>query len=265
MGADSFFRMGATHHVCQDYAASGESNGLAYAAISDGCSSSPDTDFGARFMVQAFKNGVGWDPSAYAIACAAARMADAARLSARCLDATLLMAIMGDLHAELWRAGDGIVAWRRRDGTWFYNHVSFGSNAPRYLSYQLSPDLERAHRDLSPMVTVTSGLRVAGSATWQVETGSYPIGACSPFECWYIDRRDCDLALVCSDGLESFVDSNSAPVPLHGVLDELLAFKGLQGQFVARRCARFLKTCASRGWSHGDDLAVAGIYLGDVP
>lgn len=265
MGADSFFRMGSTHHVCQDYAAAGEANGLAYAALSDGCSSSPDTDFGARFMVQSFRKDVGWDPNAYTLACRAARMAENTGLSIRCLDATLLMVMMGDLHAEIWRSGDGVVAWRRRDGTCYFNQIAFGQNAPRYLSYQLSAEHERQHRELSPMVTVRVGVRPVGAAKWDVSSQAYPIGALSPLECWYLDRHEHDLALVFSDGVESFLDATSAPVSLEAVLDELLAFKGLQGQFVARRCGRFLKACADRGWTHSDDLSVAGIYLGESP
>ncbi len=265
MGADSFFRMGSTHHVCQDYAASGESNGLVYAALSDGCSSSPDTDFGARFMVQAFRNEIEWDPSAFSLALNASKMAEAAGLSVRCLDATLLMVMMGEQHAEIWRAGDGVVAWRRRDGTCFFNQIEFGQNAPRYLSYQLSAEHERQHRELSPMVTVRVGMREPGGA-WEVSSDSCPIGALSVFESWYIEKEYCDLALVFSDGVESFLDVASAPVPLVSVLDELLAIKGFQGQFLSRRCGRFLsKTCVERGWTHADDLSVAGIYLGDAP
>jgi hypothetical protein len=264
MGADFFFRMGSTHTVCQDYAASGESNGLLYAALSDGCSSSPDTDFGARFMVQAFRNFVDWDRSAHSIASAAARMAVAAELPERCLDATLLTVTMGVLHAEIWRAGDGLIAWRKRDGTWFFNQISFGSNAPRYLSYQLSLELERQHREMSPTVTVTTGLLVTGGK-WELSTTTSPIAGVPPIECQYISRNDCDLAIVFSDGVESFLDATGTPVPVTDILDELLAFKGIQGQFVARRCGRFLKLCAERGWTHSDDLSVAGIYLGEAP
>jgi len=252
--------------VCQDYAASGHTNGLTYAALSDGCSSSPDTDFGARFMVQSFKKEVDWDPSALSIALGASSMAEAAGLSRRCLDATLLMVMMGDLHAEIWRAGDGVVAWRRRDGTCFFNQIEFGQNAPRYLSYQLSPEHERQHRELSPMVTVRVGVRQPGSKQWDVAKESFSIGAVSVFESWYIDKHEHDLALVFSDGVESFIDSASSPVPLESVLDEIFAFKCLQGQFLSRRCGKFLsKTCVERGWTHSDDFSAAGVYLGETP
>jgi hypothetical protein len=267
MGADCFFRMGATHHVCQDYAAAGIANGLTYAALSDGCSSSPDTDFGARFMVQAFKTSVGWDPSPTVIASRAARYAEALDMPASCLDATLLFGMMGEQHAELWRAGDGVVAWRRRNGTWFFHQVAFGNNAPRYMSYSLSPDLEAQHAALSKTVTVRVGARGPGSAdTWDVAEDTRPIMDLPSIECWYLQRNDTDLALMFSDGIESFQDAQGCPVPLEEVLNELTAIKGLHGQFLARRCGKFIsKTCAERGWTHADDFSAAGIYLGELP
>ena len=49
--ADSYFCIGSTHDVCQDYAIS--SPDRLRAIISDGCSSAPDTDFGSRLLVKA--------------------------------------------------------------------------------------------------------------------------------------------------------------------------------------------------------------------
>lgn len=70
---DAFFTIGKTHTVCQDYAHAGFIPGTdqAYAIVSDGCSGSPDTDFGSRFMVTAAiqvlaKYGDGFDLSAIA-------------------------------------------------------------------------------------------------------------------------------------------------------------------------------------------------------
>src|SRR6185369_1284542 len=149
MGADCFFRMGSRHHVCQDYARTGGYRGYTIAALSDGCSSSPDTDFGARFLVQAFMQV----PMATgdSVAMAASCMAAASGLPRSCLDATLLAVFesgIGVVHAI--RAGDGVFAYRDRDGTWFYDQVEFGNNAPAYLSYRLNRELMDRHLSLSP-------------------------------------------------------------------------------------------------------------------
>ena len=62
MNADSTFTIGSSHQVCQDYAVAGlrndrglasQRNRLAYAVVSDGCSSSIDSDFGSRLLSKA--------------------------------------------------------------------------------------------------------------------------------------------------------------------------------------------------------------------
>src|SRR5437868_4207156 len=52
MNSDCAFQIGAAHTVCQDYAVA-HSGVPAYAILADGCSSSPDTDIGARLLVKA--------------------------------------------------------------------------------------------------------------------------------------------------------------------------------------------------------------------
>ena len=56
---DAFFSIGKTHMVCQDYARSGTTRaGHPYAIVCDGCSSSPDTDLGSRFLAMSFASYV---------------------------------------------------------------------------------------------------------------------------------------------------------------------------------------------------------------
>jgi hypothetical protein len=50
MKADSYFEIGSTHQVCQDYALAYASDDFAYAIMSDGCTSSLNTDIGARLV-----------------------------------------------------------------------------------------------------------------------------------------------------------------------------------------------------------------------
>ena len=52
MNADAYFEIGAAHTVCEDYAIAGSYEDLTYAILCDGCSSSQDTDVGARILAQ---------------------------------------------------------------------------------------------------------------------------------------------------------------------------------------------------------------------
>src|SRR6185295_18680312 len=55
MNTDAAINIGSTHSVCQDYAIA--RNG--YVVLADGCSSSPDTDIGARLLVKALDQRLG--------------------------------------------------------------------------------------------------------------------------------------------------------------------------------------------------------------
>ena len=52
MISDSYFEIGNTHMVCQDYALNGSSpdNRLHYSIVSDGCSSSKHSEIGAQIL-----------------------------------------------------------------------------------------------------------------------------------------------------------------------------------------------------------------------
>ena len=51
MNANCAINIGSTHALCQDYALA--RNDGPYVILSDGCSSSPDTDVGSRLLVKA--------------------------------------------------------------------------------------------------------------------------------------------------------------------------------------------------------------------
>ena len=60
MKADAYFEIGATHLVCQDYALAFANNEYAYAIVSDGCTSSPNTDIGARLISVIAKDAINY-------------------------------------------------------------------------------------------------------------------------------------------------------------------------------------------------------------
>lgn len=282
MSADFFFKMGATHSVCQDYAVAGETaDGVRYAVVSDGCSGgavpgvpgSPFTDFGARFLVKAAERraigiaGGFWPAkSILADAQAAARVLS---LPASALDATLIAAaVQGDGQVQVFQCGDGVVIYRERSGRIRYCSPEFAGNQPFYLSYQRDQALLQRYCELTQEATVTCGMRIqlpGAEPCWTRSASSVSVEQLKTD--WSVfDPADVDLILLCSDGILSFQRTGGESVPVEEVIDQLLAIKSYQGQFVGRRCHNFFgKFCQENDWTHADDVAIAGIYLGETP
>lgn len=266
MSADAFFRMGASHQVCQDYAVSGTLAGVPYAALADGCSSSPDTDWGARFLVRSAQlrlesEGRLSQSDGDAIVSSALAMARQACLPNHALDATLLVATLDREWARVLHSGDGVVAARRRDGGIVYYETSFDQGAPYYLSYLAHKRDRDLYFETVKSMTITRRERCADK--WgDLQPEVTGMDEARLFRTFYFPKDVFDVVLLLSDGCQSFVRSGDV-VALEDVLEQLLAIKGLHGEFITRRCNAFLQRfCAERGWKHEDDLSVAGLYLG---
>lgn len=278
MGTDFFFRMGASHSICQDYCLAGKTNNMEYAVLSDGCSGlpipgqpgSPYTDFGARFLARSAVMALDehWSASPVVITWHASTMINAARLPPQALDATLLMAWVAGSNIRMLTSGDGVKVIRYRDGSITVNAYEYSNNMPFYLGYTANPSrLKQYLREVTQEhAKETTRIICRTDGAWMD-----PVISEAPIvDEWQSSRfsavasGDVDLVLLFSDGIESFQDDRGQLVTLTAVLDELMDFKNYTGQFVARRCARFLKDAAARGWKHSDDFSCAGIYLGDL-
>ena len=77
--------------------------------------------------------------------------------------------------------------------------------------------------------------------------------------------------MVLSDGVQTFqrvvrtgTSKTLEDVPIEEVVDQLLKIKGTKGEFVTRRCQKFMnKFCIKNEWQHSDDFSAAAIWMGD--
>jgi len=267
MEADAYFAMGKSHTVCQDYAGVKGTGVGVRVAVSDGCSSSPDTDFGSRFLVKATLSSPAFAlPTAPYIARIANEGALAMDLPTSCLDATLLVAevYMDELRVVMF--GDGVIDIEFKNGGRSTFSIEFEREAPAYPSYFLRPDdltlyLEKyGTRRVVVMSPSTNGGAIEGVVEKVTrETYGYSMG----FN-WNVIRR----VTMCSDGVRSFRRVVSPGVfenvPLQQVLAEITNIHSTAGQFMVRRMRRFLYDfCPKNGWFHEDDVAVATILNTD--
>lgn len=272
MGTDFFLKKGDAHLICQDYVMAGTHNSIEVAALADGCSGypnpailgSPNTDFGARFLIRAAIENIEVMACnaffAADIITRALEMSEKVGLHNECLDATLLTAVRVPHGVRVFQTGDGVVAARKRTGEVHYFTRSFDRNAPFYLSYLLQQSLVPYLNEVKE-VEKTEGLRDLSGA-WNTSAEVCRLVESDLVESYYFSQETYDVVLLLSDGVESFTTANRATVPVHDVLDQIFDFKGLIGEFLVRRCNRFFtKFCVENGWKHYDDFSVAGIAL----
>lgn len=266
MNADAYFTIGKTHEVCEDYTLAGKD----FAVLSDGCSGSPRTDFGARFLALATEHWLKYEDktageirdlpkNALRIAHS---MVKVASLPSECLDATLAYIFADELYANVFLAGDGVIAARRRSGGVEIYCVDYISGAPAYLNYTNNDVRKKLYFDQDQGFDTTIYLPDKDvQITHDTGLDSHQ---------FIFDLERYDLVAVMSDGAMSFqraivnnlgTSRHFENVPVKDVVEELMAVKSPAGKFIARRCKRFLKDCVKKGWHHNDDLSMAALYI----
>ena len=277
MNADSIFDIGATHAVCQDYvvARSGSSDVRPYVVLSDGCSSSPDTDIGARWLVKAMDHAlVGNEKRDVSelhaeSARLALRWAELMGVPAEAVDATLLTAhVYGD-ELIVACSGDGVIVLESKTGGLDVYEISSPSRYPFYPAYVHQPErlaeMIENRRCVKELKHLRRESREAPFELLHVTTSE------SLTEVFTLDVADYKYVAVASDGLTSFFHTQESPsgkrlepVCLIDVLRQLWSFKNSHGAFVERRLKKFRKDAAARSWAHADDLSLGVIHLGDA-
>jgi len=288
--SDGYTVQGASHHVCQDYASAGTppgEDGDAWAVVSDGCSSAPDTDWGARLLARAAGAHVGslvpecpGDPASWLAAAEryhdrvigeAAAHARALGLTPPALTATLLTARTLGNRLVVAAYGDGVVALRERNtGRWRVLALSFADGKAAYPSYRLDPDTLALFRGLEANERRVAALTLPGGEG-EGAAEAPPAALESDFLLWALPREAYDTVALLSDGATSFTkppDGGNggarSPVELYEVLPLLLDFRLMTCGFARRSLHSWQKASRKRGWEHYDDLSLAALYLPPV-
>lgn len=278
MNAHSAYVIGQAHTVCQDYAVAGVQGATAYAIVADGCSSSPDTDVGARLLVKSAERSLlrasrgcaalFHQAEHEAAARQALRYARALQLSPQSVDATLLTIKVCGARFFATCYGDGLIALQTRTGRFDVYSISFAESYPRYPAYAAQPERQRSfERRAANLKEVTHYSQVGGDGiAYQIERRASD----DLLETFSGAVQDYRLVAALTDGFNSFVrvmpeetSQRLEPVGLEQLIGNLLNFKTTNGEFVRRRLNKFLKDAQKNNWQHQDDLGLAVIDLGD--
>lgn len=257
MHSDCYFTTGSSHSICQDYALTRDE----YVIISDGCSSSPNTDFGSRLLVHSLDQVFRYHDDIDNATDRAIAMADAyARgigLPANCLDATLFYIKHEDDFLYVGFYGDGAIVTKENNGLIKITTIEYESGAPFYLSYQLD-----RHRKNGYLAEFGNTRKVKNYTITKKGELLGPHELFRDGNSWAWPTRDVDVMAVMSDGIYSFIrTSTQEKIPFTDVIKSLMSFKLMKGLFVERRTRRFLKNCRKNGINHYDDISVAAIHM----
>lgn len=265
--ADAAFTIGKTHKICQDYAAAQASA----VVLCDGCSSSPDTDIGARLLARQML-ARRWDFEAVVageeaqqrlsalVRAAVTRAASGASdlgLPPDCLDATLLCLVATSDAVHVAAYGDGAVVFGFDDGTRTVYRSRYAGGYPFYPVY-LADAARRARWGFvaGNAHTVTKTVLDADGAVRSQESYSGEVSLLR------VPLDGLRFAAVLSDGIESFqtrAGASGGSVDYLAAVHELTAFKNFGGAFVHRRMQAWGRECAKAGVFHNDDVSVAAL------
>lgn len=244
ISTDSLFRIGDSHKVCQDYALHGKD----YIIVSDGCSSSPDTDFGSRLIsvgAKAFLQSEFWrqQHTYNTFGYSAIKYAEDAMnrliLHSSCLDATLLCAFYFEGNVFIRAYGDGNIIIEYVCGKKDVININFESGAPYYLSYLLDEERKARYPLAFPGVLTVNG-----------ETKRY----CSAVE-YVIPAKAIKSVTLVTDGYDSFIKEKASPYVLD--VNEVIGFKNIKGEFLQRRVDKYLTQLKKQNIVHYDDFGIA--------
>ena len=283
MNTDAYYEMGSSHQVCEDYALSGIYQDMAYAIISDGCSSSINSDVGARLIGHIAKGvviylkdrnliGATDFPNVFKelIVRKAIEVKNSLGLSTDAFDATLLVNIaLGEkVFSIAW--GDGYIIYMTKESKLLVYDIGFSSGAPYYLSYEMNQAKKQNYMTEFGTGTITinsKSMLMDGTLEWQnsvtntiLAESLYKEGLASMMK----------FATVSSDGLGTYQDdpkiyreneSDRKSYEAVDIIPLVMAYKNITGEFAVRRMQRLRMDMDKAKIVHLDDVSCASIAL----
>lgn len=260
---DTFLKIGKTHQVCEDYIISGDLP-TKYVILSDGCSSSKNTEMGARIICHLAKQylhyrkldyrfpNLDYDEMGLWIIHNAELTARQLGLPVNCLDATLVVSYEHDGRFYIYMYGDGVVVTEHISGVISVMEIEYTKNAPYYLSYRIDPERMDLFHKMGQDLIIKSTFEDDYKNTYAYDYKTL----------FHFDVDTTPKILVCSDGIASFM-KGAEPEQTIEIAEEFLTYKSTKGEFLKRRLKRAIKIYEANSINHHDDLSV-GAFLNEV-
>lgn len=259
MNHDSFLEVGSQHKVCEDFISSGN-DPCPHVILSDGCSASKNSNYGAMILVQMAKRyldfrshelaGIDYDDMGNWVIYNAEAVVRSMGLNRTCLDATLIVSYLWNWFVYVYVYGDGFITTK----SWIYE-MSFSSDSPYYLSYRTDYLRRKMYKKGGYSKTVKH-ISLCGGPEYLREVDA-------DFSLHHKFAYSFEEIYIASDGINSFV-RNGEKLPVKDVVKGFLDMerenrdRNTKGVFIQRRCRKAMKRFRKDGWDHYDDISFGG-------
>jgi len=274
---DHLLKIGKTHKICEDYIISGY-DPVPYIILSDGCSSSKDTDIGARILCHVAKQYLDYHKDSiqsidevkmgkYIIFKADTLMIQLGLMNISSLDATLTIAYYHNGSIKIIMYGDGnIVNIYKNDIT--IKTIEYSKSTPYYLSYELDRKRKQTYHDNKIIKTVDKYYiynPYGEGCTQSLVTGIMDYE--KPYISSHTIEPDKDQTiLIFSDGISTFFNKEQQEfLPIKDLIQDFSSFKTLKGEFLQRRLLSkkgAITKLEQQGYEHLDDLSIGAFVIG---
>jgi hypothetical protein len=242
-----------SNHPCQDYVYAFHKDNEVIVKLSDGCSSSPDTDIGARIAVH----------NRYE----AQALCDLLRQPYKCLDVTLLT-LEVSRHHELDQVrikfecvGDGFFAMKLKGEDPYLTKVEFIANTPYYISHSILPSYAAALHDLRDEHGNPKDNKRFCVSTYDNEVKYIDHELEIIYDSWW-NISDIEWVAIFSDGITKFKNlATDQFLDPYEVMLEATNIQVWNGTFLNRRINKMLKKYHSQGIITEDDLSMGVIKI----
>ena len=256
---DTFIEIGGTHKVCEDYIMQTVVNGCPVIILSDGCSSSSNTDMGARILCNLAKqylnrfqslDDISYEKMGLWVIHNAELIAKQLGLNLECLDATLIVSIFNNNHVNIFMYGDGTIITKNQDQIDIIS-ISFSKNAPYYLSYLI----DDYKADIYSEEGIKKHIYLNGKF-YDDEAYDYP-------SVYFKNLNVYDTVMIMSDGIESF-QKDFKSCDINEISKRFLDIKVRNGEFLKRTLKSAMKDFSKENITHYDDLSVGAFIRRNI-
>jgi len=285
MNSDSYFEIGASHLVCQDYALSGCSDDkrLYYTIISDGCSGSKNSEIGAQilchiakyYLLMFYRNEI-VERSDFSILKkllqeSIYKRAEELRilynLDSTDLDATLFISCMIDeplilekissIRNYVFCWGDGFILCNYPEQIEGYQ-IEYESGAPFYLSYLNKMRFESYKKSFDNSKMIIKHFKIKDNSFEIMEENFFDFFHWPSYDLSQLKYDNTNLMksiVISSDGLSTFKDENKKLIPMKNMVNEFLGYKRITGEFVKSNMLFMRRRHQHEKKTHFDDIS----------